>query len=597
MATLVLAVTLSVLNGAIGGAPATADGPVNATIVIPRDAMDHGYITRVVTVSQDGVLSAVNLDSIDHTVTSDAGTADGTPLFSVRIPPGATVTVPIAGLAAGTYWFHCMFHPSMRAQLIVTGTSGGTTGALPSFDLPLVVPHAITRSHVRLVQRAARVRVMPSGPLTRMWTYGGTYPGPTIRRPTGHETDVTVVNRLPRAAGSTTMHLHGDHHASRYDGQPTRDLVRHGRALTYRFPLTDGGRPEPGSFFWYHDHRMNETSRNNWHGLQGMMILDDPAERRLRLPHGRRDVPLMISERTLDARNQLTHPAMPTMVMSGGSMAWTGPQEPPNDGIPGDRILVNGRFAPHLDVSATRYRLRLLNSSGFSMYDLTLSDGRPFVQIGTGDGLLRHPVVRTSMLLGPSQRAQVVVDFHGLEGQDVVLTSIPRPDATSGTGSRPGPIMEFRVGGAAPDHSRVPATLPSPQLVKAPHKVTHTWRLGLAHGPHGSSYWSIDGKAFDPRRADVTVPLGSVRRWRIVNDTRLTHFVHLHEEQWRTLLRDGRRPPPWERGLEDTWRLDPGESIEVAARFSDYTGLFMLHCHMLDHEDHGMMAQFNVVRR
>lgn len=596
--TLVMAVGLSVVVG--GPVPASADlgdTPVNATIVIPRDAMDHGYATRRVTVSQDGVLSAVNLDSIDHTVTSDATDAGGTPLFSVRVPPGSTLSVPVAGLAAGTYWFHCTFHPSMRGQLIVTGSRGGTTGTLPSFDQALVVPRQVAGRHVRLVQRRAGVRVMPAGPLTRMWTYGGTYPGPTIRRPTGHETDVTVVNRLPRSAGSTSMHLHGDHHASRYDGQPTHFLVRHGRTRTYRYPLTDDGRAEPGSFFWYHDHRMDRTSRNNWNGLQGMMIVDDPAEKRLRLPHGRRDVPLMISERSLDAHNQLIHPSMPTMVMDHGAMSWTGPHAPPNDGIPGERILVNGRYAPHLDVSATRYRLRLLNSSGFSMYDLALSNGRPLVQIGTGDGLLRHPVVRPDILLGPSQRAQVIVDFHGLEGQNVVLTSIPRADATSGTGSRPGAAMEFRVRHAAPDRSRIPAQLPSPALAPAPRHVTHTWHLGLAHGPHGRSYWSIDGKAFDPHRADVTVPLGSVRRWRIVNDTRLTHFVHLHEEQWRTLLRDGRRPPPWERGLEDTWRLDPGESIEVAARFSDYTGLFMLHCHMLDHEDHGMMAQFDVVRR
>jgi FtsP/CotA-like multicopper oxidase with cupredoxin domain len=76
----------------------------------------------------------------------------------------------------------------------------------------------------------------------------------------------------------------------------------------------------------------------------------------------------------------------------------------------------------------------------------------------------------------------------------------------------------------------------------------------------------------------------------------MTHFVHLHEEEWRTILRDGKRPPPWERGYEDVWRLDPGESVVVAAKFTDYTGNFMIHCHMLDHEDDGMMATFRVVR-
>ena len=89
--------------------------------------------------------------------------------------------------------------------------------------------------------------------------------------------------------------------------------------------------------------------------------------------------------------------------------------------------------------------------------------------------------------------------------------------------------------------------------------------------------------------------LGTVERWRFRNTSDVTHYVHVHAEQWRTVLRDGKAPPPWEQGLEDTWRLEPGEVVEVAARFTDYTGPFMIHCHMLDHEDHGMMSRFDVV--
>lgn len=583
------AAVLSLGSGAQAGPPMSMSMsmsmPTNGSVVIPRDAMDHGYATPVVTVSQDGVLSVVNLDSIDHTVTADATDASGLPLFSVRVLPGATTTVPIAGLAAGSYGFHCMFHPStMRATLVVTGGSSGAHPVPPHFDQPLAIPRVLTGRHVRLVEREVGVRVMPTGPLTRMWTYGGSYPGPTIRRRTGHEMDVTVVNRLPARVGSTSMHLHGDHHASQYDGLPTGFLVHHGQARTYRFPLTEAGRPEPASFFWYHDHRMNVTGRNNRHGLQGMFITDDPAERGLHLPSGPHDVPLMISETSLDANNQLVVAPPPRMSMTKGAMSWSGPSAPPHDAVPGDRVLVNGRFAPFLDVSATRYRLRLLNASAFSIADLSLSDGRPLVQIGTGDGLLPHPAVRPSIPLGPAQRAEVVVDFHGLQGQSVLLQSAFAP------------IMEFRVGAGAADTSRVPYDLPSPRLVRAPRHVSHVWYLGLGHGPGGRSFWSIDGRPFDPARADVTVPLDSVQRWRIVNDTHMTHVVHLHEELWRTVLRDGRPPPPWERGLEDTWVLAPGESIDVAARFSDYTGLFMLHCHMLDHEDHGLMAQFRVAR-
>ena len=162
------------------------------------------------------------------------------------------------------------------------------------------------------------------------------------------------------------------------------------------------------------------TTRNNWLGLQGMFIVTDSWTRKLGLPTGRYDVPLMVSERSLDANNQLV-PVMHHMA------PMTGPMAPPDDATVGDRILVNGRYAPYLDVDTHRYRLRLLNTSPFTTYDFTLSDGRPFVQIGTGNGLLPKAVVRQDILLGPAQRADVVVDFGGAAvGSDVVLQSVPR---------------------------------------------------------------------------------------------------------------------------------------------------------------------------
>ena len=121
----------------------------------------------------------------------------------------------------------------------------------------------------------------------------------------------------------------------------------------------------------------------------------------------------------------------------------------------------NGRFAPHHKVAPARYRLRLLNSSAFSSYNLTLSDGRPFVQLGTGDGLLPAPVVRQSILLGPAQRADVIVDFNGESGQNVVLQTVPRTDSETGTGSRIGQLMQFRVRGKARDMTSIPTRRPA----------------------------------------------------------------------------------------------------------------------------------------
>jgi spore coat protein A, manganese oxidase len=255
----------------------------------------------------------------------------------------------------------------------------------------------------------------------------------------------------------------------------------------------------------------------------------------------------------------------------------------------GDKVLINGRYAPYKRVQPGRYRLRLFNSSLFSSYDFALSNGRPFTQIATGSGLLPHPVVRQDILLGPAQRADVVVDFRGQQGDDVQLQSVlPTEAATSGVG-----LMQFRVRGTPAPRARIPVNLATIQHYAVPAKVAMTWKFGLSRHHH----WTINGKRFNPKRVDHRVALGTVERWRLVNTSPFTHLVHLHEELWRTLRRDGHKPPPWERGYEDTWRLEPGESVVVAARFTDFTGDFMIHCHMLDHEDDGMMATFRVVRK
>jgi FtsP/CotA-like multicopper oxidase with cupredoxin domain len=592
--------------GAAAGAVRTAavsaadeQAPVSSSIVIEEGASKKGYSTTSVTITQDGTLSVVNLDSMEHTVTADDRGSDGLPLFDVLVPPGATVSIPAAStLAAGTYGFHCTFHPArMTGTLTVEGSSGGVTPVAPKFEQPLSVPPVLTGRHSRVKMERSTVRMLPHGARTPMWTYGGTYPGPTIRRPAGSDTKVTFVNELPKRAGSMTVHFHGDHHASADDGQPDSYLIKHGASRTYDFPLTYGGKPEPSSFFWYHDHRMDRTSRNNWRGLQGMFIVDDRKSEALRLPSGRRDVPLLVSDRSFTPNNHLTNPHRHAATMTP-DMTFVGTNAPPTDVVIGNRILVNGRFAPYLRVAATRYRLRLLNASSASAYNFALSDGRPFVQIGTGNGLLPRPVVRQSILLGPAQRADVVVDFHREVGENVVLRTVARSvGSTTGTGTRVDSLMEFRVRRTASDPSRIPSSLVPTPKIDIPSRVAKTWVFNLSGDSKTGTFWSINGKAFMPDRVDHRVRLGSTERWRIRNDSEVTHFVHIHAEQWHTVLRDGGRPPPWERGLEDTWRLDPGESVEVAAHFTDYAGPFMIHCHMLDHEDHGMMARFLVTPR
>jgi FtsP/CotA-like multicopper oxidase with cupredoxin domain/plastocyanin len=573
----------------------TPSAPSSATIIIGHNAKLTGFQTSDVSLAGGGTLSVVNEDTIEHTVTSDAK-ANGKFLFNVFVDPGSTVLIsPASKLAAGDYGFHCSFHPQrMKGILHIVGGSGTVHPTAQKFEQPLVRPPVLTGKHLRIPIKRAKVRVLPHGPLTPMWTYDGVYPGPTIERPAGVDTKVTFVDHLPKSDGAFTVHYHGDHHKSADDGRPTTQLIRHGKSRTYDYPGRDGGRPEPAAFNFYHDHRMGLTARNNWMGLQGMFITHDSTSRTLRLPGGKFDVPLMVSERSFKADNRLTKPfpAHPEMVTSGG-------KAPPGDGTVGTNILVNGRFAPYLKVSTHRYRLRLLNTAPFTSYNFHLSDGKPFVQIGTGDGLLPKPVVRQDILLGPAQRADVIVDFHRELHKKVVLESVPRADnpPPGSVGAPTAAIMQFRVTRTADhDRSRVPSELVAPPALDPPKKATAAWNIGLSGDPTTGSVWTINGKSFDPTRADLKVPLGSTQTWILRNDSPITHYFHLHEELWQTIARDGHKPPAWERGLEDTWKLDPGETVKVAAKFTDYTGLFMLHCHMLDHEDHGLMGQFDVIR-
>jgi FtsP/CotA-like multicopper oxidase with cupredoxin domain/plastocyanin len=563
-----------------------ADPPDTATIeIVSTGTFSWQFTPAKTALAVGGTLTIHNGTSVTHTFTSTAKRPDHKPYFSVKIEPDQTKTVPaVSTLTDGDYRFFCRIHPAMTGRLTVG--AGGPVPDGTTFEQRLVQPPRLTGKHIRIVMRRALVRVLPDGPRTPMLTFGGTFPGPTIVRRTGQDTRVTFVNRLPRNAPPVTVHQHAGHQKSRFDGQPDSHLIRRGKQLTYDYPLRDGGRPLPAALRFYHDHLMDQTARSNWFGLQGLFLTTDPRDARIGLPHGRYDIPLDFTDRSFRSRNRLTNP-----FQDGSGMAGMGG---PGMETTGDLVLVNGRYAPYAPVRPSLYRLRLINTSLFSSYNFALSGRRPFTQIGTGSGLLPHPVERRHILLGPAQRADVVVDFRKLAGKRVVLKSVPRKRTPRGAGqSRTADLMQFRVNHKRAPRFKVPPTLARIRHYRVPHQIAKVWRFGL----NGDQHWTINGKRYHPKRVDDRVPLGSVQRWKLKNTSDFTHYIHLHEELWRTLRRDGHRPPPWERGYEDTWRLDPGESVVVAARFSDFTGKFMIHCHMLDHEDDGMMATFEVTRR
>jgi FtsP/CotA-like multicopper oxidase with cupredoxin domain len=483
-------------------------------------------------------------------------------------------------------------------------TRGAAAGAGGPYSRALPLPEVLRGAQLHLPMVEAEVPILPGAP-TRMWTYGGSFPGPLVRRPTGERTTARFSHRLPRAAGELTVHLHGGHNRSRDDGQPgglTRMqprslycavtsnagndlLIRPGQARTYRYDFTEDGHRQRSALRFYHDHRLDRTGRNVWRGLVGMWISDDPLDRALPLPDGDRDLPLLICDRSFDRHNQLTDP-------------FREPGHAPFDQVVGRHILVNGAVTPHHPVEACRYRLRVLNASNFRAFNLAVGGGATITQVGTESGLLPAPLERSRVLIGPAERVDLIVDFSRCAHRDVVLRSVARRGGPNRVGSRAyeGPLMEFRVGRRPRrDPSRVPAELrPLPGWVaEAPDEVAYEWRISVGGG--FSPSWLLNDRTFDPGRVDHRARLGSTEAWRLVNDTKVAHVLHLHHTDWHVLSRNGHRPPPWERGLKESFLLDPGDKVVVAGRFSDYVGKYVVHCHMLEHEDHGLMGQFATV--
>jgi FtsP/CotA-like multicopper oxidase with cupredoxin domain len=506
--------------------------------------------------------------------------------------------------------------------LPLSGRSGGflpelaagpeaAVAAVP-FRQRLPIPRVLDGDRIEIPIREAEVQVLP-GRKTRMWTYGDSFPGPTIRRRAGQRTEVTFRHELPASAGELSVHLHGGHNRTQFDGQPggltkrqpislfcriprdlsARDsgnefLLEPGRSKTYVYDLVEDGRPERASFQWYHDHRLDRTAPHVWKGLAGMWIVDDGFDAALPLPRGDRDIPLMIADRSFDRENQLTDPF--------------GAERPPADGLAGETILVNGAYMPHHWVSARRQRLRILNVSQFRSYNLRLSNGATMIQIATESGLMPKPIRRREIMIGPAERVEVIVDFSSFRGETVELRSSAHHPGRNPDGAHTynGALMQFWVGQErVEDRTRVPRRLrPLPEWAShvarhADRKPDKLWKIAI--DGYFKPTWVLNGRTFNPARTEASPKLGTTEIWEIHNNTKVAHVMHIHHTDWYLLSRDGKPPPPWEDCLKETFFVYPGERIRVAGRFSDYTGKFVLHCHMLDHEDHGLMGQFRVV--
>ncbi|GAB7192831.1 multicopper oxidase family protein [Kineococcus sp. NUM-3379] len=482
-------------------------------------------------------------------------------------------------------------------------------GPLPRpFAVPLPVPAVLEPVRTtaagdvyEVVQRVARVRILPDRD-TEVFTYGGTFPGPTLVSRSGRAALVTHVNELPVP---TVVHLHGGHTPADSDGFPTDLLLPAGSdpaaaRATHAHGSAHGGAPgdvrvgsrehrypmrQRAATLWYHDHRMDFTAPAVHRGLAGLHLVTDEEEEFLGLPAGERDVPLVLTDRSFAEDGSFRYPARdPSMLHAPGVRAEF------SEGVLGEVLLVNGAPWPVLEVDAVRHRFRVLNASGARRYELTLDppppDGPVFVQVGSDGGLLAAPQELGSLRVAPAERFDVVVDF----GRYPVGTEVAVRNSL-GEG-RTAEVLRFRVVRRGREGSTVPARLSEVEPL-SPRAVRVTRDFRFSRGRPGQPHWVLNGRPWDAARVDADPVLGQVERWRFRTDVH--HPVHVHLDPFQVVRRGAHGPSAWDAGWKDTVDVRPGEVVEVLVRFTDHAGRFVFHCHNLEHED--MMMMGNVVTR
>ena len=500
------------------------------------------------------------------------------------------------------------------AALGVAAGSGGAylafrtpppSPAVEKFVVSLPIPPVLVPSardddadYYDVVQRIGQAEILP-GLKTTIWGYNGQFPGPTIRARKGRRTVVRHTNRLTQP---TVVHLHGGATPSDSDGFPTdlcvpadfpKDvplcsavpslaaLARSAAPLPSDMKLHTYPNDQRAATLWYHDHAMDFTGRNVYMGLAGFYLIEDEEEAALPLPKGRYDIPLMLAVRQFSSDGAFLYDARGHL------------------GAQGDVILVNGAPWPRLAVERRRYRFRILNGSNATPFTLALSSGKPLIQIATDGGLLSGPVALQTIPLAMAERVEVVIDFAEYPaGAHLVLQNL---DALGPTPE----VMRFDIGGpAVDDPSSVPRRLASIDLLRQDEAVgervfhfVNDFELTLNMPPVS---WDINGKEFDPARVDAAPRLGDTELWRLVHPHsifpgRHVHPAHIHLVQFQILQRNGEPAGAHEQGWKDTVRLEDGDDVLVIARFIGTRGRYVLHCHNLGHEDHHMMARFDVV--
>lgn len=487
--------------------------------------------------------------------------------------------------------------PVKRRRFLKYGLAGATLAAVAGTGLTYALFEGVVVNTIGKVDFDSRLRIPPlagaqtdadgrkvfdlqlkhgkrqfkPGPETKTWGINGDYLGPTLRAARGDTVAVNVRNSLGE---TSSLHWHGMHLPAEMDGGPHQPVRAHD---TWSPTWTID---QPAATLWYHPHPHGSTARHVYRGLAGMFILDDEAEAALELPrdYGVDDIPVIVQDKNFDDGGQLDDE---TSLLG-------------DTGILGRDILVNGTYGPYLDVSSRKVRLRLLNASNARVFRFAFSDKRSFAMIASDGGLLAKPHSMRHIQLSPGERAEIVVDFE--PGENVVLRSDPPKLKTGFFESRPHggddsfDILQFRAAEKLDSTPDLPGSLTEVPPIDI-GKAVKTRKFDI-------SGRAINGEEMEMGRIDFGAVKDSVEIWEVTNVDYSVHNFHVHDVQFQILSIGGEKPAPHLAGWKDTAYLDPGRKFRLALRFKDFADPdmpYMYHCHILYHEDSGLMGQFVVL--
>ncbi len=432
-----------------------------------------------------------------------------------------------------------------------------------------------------------------NGYKTETLGYNGNYLGPTLRVRKGDRVAIEVNNHL---AEDTTVHWHGMILPARMDGGPHQNIIPRGQ-WTSEFKII-----QSAATLFYHSHAHGQTGQQVYRGLAGLLLIDDEKSEQVGLPkdYGIDDIPLVIQDRDFD---------------QGGQFSYVGFMPERMIGKHGKTLLVNGAYSPILKAKRNKLRLRLVNASNARFYNLGFEDGRSFKVVASEGGFLENPVVLKRLEMGPGERYEILVDLS--DRKTVMLKSYGNVgNASHGPMGMMGmdkdmdmDVLLIDAESAEKTTSKSITTLakfPDWMAIKTGN-VSQQFDLqmgmmGMMRGMmnrmgKSGGMMSINDKSFDIDHINFSVRKNQFEVWKIGNSSPMVHPFHIHNTQFKVLSRNGNPANPFERGFKDTVIVSQNEIVEVmvpTGPYSDPQNPYMYHCHILEHEDAGMMGQFVV---